>query len=159
MTDYYKDRLEKGLEYQDFVCDRLRQMNPARIILPYCSRKYQHEYGESGGGYEIKLDTRIRETGNIYIEVAEKSDPDNPEFVRSGIWRDDNTVYWLIGDYEEAFLFSKRQLQMICSSGREDYRQKNGIRRRETPTSIAYTFPLEFVRKGGYCLETFDFRK
>lgn len=154
MTEYYKDKLESALQYQDFIADKLRKADPCIIIGAYSSRKYQYEHGESMSGIEIKYDMKKKDTGNLYIEVAEKSNPNISEYSPSGIMRDDNTWLYLIGDYEEAFLFSKHQLQSIYAD-KERYKIR-GIKERQTPTSIGFTYPVENAMKG-MCLRRFVF--
>ena len=154
MTEYYKGKLEAGLIYQDFIADKLRKADPCIIIGAYSSRKYQNEYGESASGIEIKHDMRMKETGNLYIEVAEKSNADLANYTPSGIMRNDNTWLYLIGDYEQAFLFSKHQLKALYAD--EKNWAMRGIRRKQTPTSIGFTYPVENAMKW-MCLRHFVF--
>lgn len=154
MTEYYKGKLEAGLEYQDFISDELRKYGI--ILSAYTSRKWQNEKGESASGIEIKHDMRMHDTGNLYIEVAEKANPNNAEYVPSGIMRDDNTWLYLIGDYTKAFLFSKKQVQSIYTD-KGNY-AKRGIKERQTPTSIGFTYPIENAMKY-LCLKCFTFEK
>ena len=35
MTEYYKEKLEAGLEYQDFIADQLRKSDPCIILGAY----------------------------------------------------------------------------------------------------------------------------
>ncbi len=111
MTEYYKEKLEQGKEYQDFVMDRFAD-ELAIIISVYGSEKRQLS-GESTQGIEIKLDDRYAETGNLYIEYAEKSDINNDEYVDSGVLRQDNTWLWAIGDYKRVFIFAKSCLRRL----------------------------------------------
>ena len=53
MTEYYREKLEAGLEYQDFIADQLRKSDPCIILGAYTSRKWQNEHGESSSGIEI----------------------------------------------------------------------------------------------------------
>ena len=154
MTDYYKEKLEAGLEYQDFVADKLRKDDPCIILGAYSSRKYQNERGESASGIEIKHDMRMKDTGNLYIEVAEKSNAALHDYTPSGIMRNDNTWLYLIGDYEQAFLFSKHQLKALYAD--EKHYASRGIRKKQTPTSIGFTYPIENAMKG-ICLKRFVF--
>lgn len=156
MTEYYKEKLEAGLEYQDFIADELRKADPCIILCAYSSRKYQNEKGESASGIEIKHDMRLKDTGNLYIEVAEKSNPNLQNYTPSGIYRKDNTFLYLIGDKEQAFMFSKAQLKLV-------YEDKNawksrGIVERKTPTSIGFTFPVEKALNG-MCIKHYQFSK
>ena len=132
MTNLYKEMLEKGLEYQDFITDIL--LSEIGISLStYSSKKYQYSVGENKQGIEIKFDDRYKETGNLYIEIKEKSNATNPNYVDSGIYRSDNTWLYVIGDYTEVFIFSKKQLIMM---------HKKGIFKEvTTPTSIGFLVP------------------
>jgi len=135
MTSYYKEKLEQGLTYQDFVTEKLYEIGIP--VISYSSKKYQHMVGENKAGIEIKNDARFRETGNFYIEVAEKSHSDIRNFTESGIFRNDNTWLYIIGDYEEIFIFSKRQLRLV-----EDKFDHVSI-----PTSKGFLLPIDYARK------------
>ena len=58
---------------------------------------------------------------------------------------EDNTWLYLIGDYQEAFIFAKNLLKAFCESSCKEIQYK------ETPTSQGYIFPLEFVKKKCLC--------
>ena len=105
--DYYKKMLKKGLEYQDFVIEFL--YHQGLPLITYSSEKYQIEKGENKLGVEIKFDDKFKETGNLFIEVEERRN-ENKKYVNSGIFRDDNTWLYVIGNYEWAFIFFKNQL-------------------------------------------------
>ena len=121
MTEYYKEKLEQGLEFQDHVTELL--MKELGISLSsYSSRKWQLR-GENKQGIEIKYDAVHNKTGNFYIEVAEKSAPDNPRYVQSGIYRDDNTWLYIIGDYETLYIFGKSFLCNLHKSGKCEEKQ------------------------------------
>jgi hypothetical protein len=119
MTDEYKEKLEAGLEFQDYVAKKLIEVIGIPVTT-YSSKKFQLK-GENRQGFEIKFDRRYDETGNIYIETHEKSNAENPFYVDSGIYRDDNTWLYIIGDYNKLFIFGKRTLILMHDSKR--YRQ------------------------------------
>lgn len=85
----------------------------------------------------------IKKTGNLYIETKEKSNKLNPNFVDSGIYRDDNTWLFLIGNYEEIFIFSKKDLILMEKTNIE------GKINRKTETSIGFTLNREIAER--YC--------
>jgi len=105
MTNYYKDMLDKGLHYQDFVVEELYKVGLP--IISYSSKQFQNLIGENKAGFEIKLDQNFRKTKNFYIEYAEKSNENNKEFVDSGILRNDNTWLYIIGDYDNIYIYKK----------------------------------------------------
>lgn len=150
----YGEQYEMGMLYQDFITDQL--MRRGISLNAYSSKKYQLECGESASGIEVKFDSRMAETGNVYIEVAEKSRPDMPDFTPSGICRKDNTWLYLIGDYDEALLMGKAQLRMTVGMD-PAFLYENGIVRREGETSIGYTIPVSFCDKN-LALKHFRFR-
>lgn len=149
----YKPQLEEAAKYQDFITDEL--LKRGIVLNQYASREYQQKVGESASGIEIKYDKRMAETGNVYIEVAEKSNPSLPDYSNSGVYRNDNTWLYLIGNYENALLFSKNQLCQ-CIESNEAWRSQKGITYRETPTSRGYTFPIDYCKRF-LCLRFFVF--
>ena len=145
VSKYYEAMVRQGLEYQDFICDQLR-IKAGIFVGCYSSRKYQFEKGESACGLEIKYDARLADTGNVYIEVAEKSRPDLAEFTPSGIFREDNSWLYLIGDYSQAFIFGKGTMRRLYQNGRQ--KAEWGCKDRETPTSKGFTIPIKSALNG-----------
>ena len=151
--DTYKPQLEEAAKYQDFITDEL--LKHGIVLNQYASCEYQRKVGESASGIEIKHDKQMAETGNVYIETAEKSNPSKPNYTDSGVYRNDNTWLYLIGDYNTALLFSKNQLRQ-CIESDETWRMEKNIIYRETPTSRGYTFPVETCKQF-LCLRFFEF--
>ena len=153
----YEQQKNEGEEYQDFIADALRKGKPCIIVSPYCSKKYQYSQGESASGIEIKFDKLFHKTGNLYIEVKEKSSPDIEEWTPSGIMRTDNSWLYLIGDYHNAFLFHKKQLQKIYLS--KELWARRGIRETENEyhTSVGFLYPADKAEECGSVLYRFSF--
>lgn len=98
-TGYYGEKLDQGLEFQDYVTEEMYKIGWP--IVGYSSKKFQVTRGENIMGAEIKNDQRFRETGNLYIEMEEKAYPTNPHYVKSGIMREDNSIIFIIGDRDD----------------------------------------------------------
>lgn len=139
---YYNDKLQQGLEFQDVVTSALYQRGI--VVVAYSSRKYQISHGENLLGAEIKRDGKFRETGNLYIETAEKSHPDNPAFVASGIYREDNSWLYVIGDEKTVYIFSTKYLRILEAR----------YTRVTKPTSIGFLVPMADAEK--YCIRKID---
>ena len=139
---YYKQQLEIGLRFQDVVTKELYQRGI--VIVGYSSRYFQNNEGENMLGAEIKRDAIFRKTGNLYIEVAEKTHPDNATYINSGIHREDNSWLFVIGDEQTIYIFSTKYLVMLQS------RYKTV----ETPTSRGFLMPLVEAEK--YCIRKID---
>lgn len=136
-SDYYRDKLKQGTEYQDFVYDKLYTVGLP--ILSYSSKKYQLLYGENKPGIEIKFDDKLKDTGNLYIETQEKSDPANEFYIKSGIFRNDNSWLYVVGDYSTIYIFSKTMLKILFS--------KKIFREITIPTSIGFLIPKKEAEK------------
>ncbi len=135
MTPYYKDQLESGLEFQDHVM----RLFSERLKIPlsfYSSRKCQLQ-GESMQGIEVKYDKKFRQTGNLYIEVAEKSSSSVAEYTPSGIMKKDNSWLYAIGDHETLYIFAVKHLRTFA-------RKCHQV---ETPTSRGFLLPLDLAEK------------
>lgn len=135
---------EEALSFQDFVVDLLIK-ELGFVISNYSSKYYQYNFGENRQGVEIKLDMRILETGNVSIEVAEKSRADINNWTPSGIMRPDNTWLYIQGNYDIVFIFGKTILQGI-------YRAKY-IDKVWTPKPTIKTFLLPIKEAEKYALK------
>jgi len=130
--EYYENNLKAANEYQDFVCIHL--IKKGIVLSNMSSQKFQNELGENLQGFEIKFDRLFRQTNNLYIEVAEKSNPSNMNYVKSGIFRNDNSWIYAIGDYEGIYLIQKKVLKSMY--------EKNRFKEVKKPTSIGMLLPL-----------------
>ena len=132
---YYQDKLKQGVEFQDYITEVLYKYGI--ILVAYSSKHYQNSRGENMLGAEIKRDGKFRETGNLYIEVSEKSDPRNPTYIPSGINRGDNSWLYIIGDEKTIFIFSIKFLKML----------ENKYQKVIKTTSNGFLLPLEDAKK------------
>ncbi len=137
MNQYYKEKLEQGLYYQDFVIEQLYKIGLP--LISYSSKEFQNMIGENKAGIEIKNDNNYSKTGNLYIETAEKSDENKKNFWPSGIYRNDNTWLYLIGDLKRIFILSKKQLILLAKSNK--YKQV------EIKTSQGFLLPVKDAEK------------
>ena len=110
----YDEKLAVGTVYQDHVQRNL--WLHGLVIQTYASKQFQFQFGETIGGLEIKYDRRYRDTGNLYIEVAEKSNAANANYVPSGIYRSDNAWLYGIGNEAQFWIFSKAHLRRYYES-------------------------------------------
>lgn len=129
VTQQYKNSYEEGVKYQDFIAVKLN-------LCCYSSRQNQYDKGENTLGMEIKYDHKFQETLNIYLEIKEKTNATNYQFIESGI---NNTNHWLylIGNYKLAFVFSSKMMRRWFEKSPDIFKKV------ETPTSIGYLLNLE----------------
>ena len=107
---------EDGKRYEEFVC--AKALSLWGLTLHLHKGKNDQLRGETTEGLEIKFDGRLKDTGNLYIETAEKSRARNKNYFPSGIFRQDNTRAIWIGDYKEAFVIYKSVLQQEYLTGK-----------------------------------------
>lgn len=141
-----KTLFEEALEFQDFVADVLRK-ELGIVITNYASRKWQFNVGENRQGIEIKLDTRILETGNVSIEIGEKSRKEIKEYSPSGILRNDNSWLHIQGNYDIIFIFAKKMLLLLYNSGRYRIDNLPTLRRFLMPISDAERYAAKVFHK------------
>jgi len=138
---------EEALEYQDFIVTLLLK-EIGLVISNYSSRYYQLNYGENRQGVEIKLDRRITETGNVSVEVAEKSNAGVSTWTDSGIMRDDNAWLYIQGNYEIVFIFGKSLMRQLYLARYQDkvWEPKKTIRTFLMPIQVAEKYALKTIR-------------
>ena len=138
MTDIYKERLLQGKEYENFVRKVLKEKMNLSVDV-YKNIQDQYNIGESEQGFEIKYDKRYKETNNIYIEVAEKTNKNNLNFIDSGIYRNDNSWILLIGNFDVIYFFGINTLRLLYETDR--------FKEVKTETSKAFLLYPEDIKK------------
>jgi len=114
-AEYRRKKQVEGEAFQDYVEDVLEKMWGFRLNC-YKTKEEQYKIGENKFGMEIKLDNSFRDSMRLWIEIAEKAMPREGDFVKSGIYRDDNAWLYLIGDYDMFYIYSKNMLQLLHRS-------------------------------------------
>lgn len=142
------DSFEIGLKFQDFVTRKLAATG--LYIQNYGSKKYQYEYGENQQGFEIKYDELCTKTYRLSIEVAEKVNAANKEWVPSGIDREDNSWLYIQGNYDLILIFGKIHLKQWCKLYSPKFEIKHGTIK---------TFYLEAHYANELALCAFEFEK
>lgn len=141
----HMDSFEVGTSFQDFVCIVFAKQNI--ILQNISSKKYQYNVGENLQGFEIKYDARCtgdmntKATGQLSIEIAEKSKSENLYYVDSGIYREDNSWLYIHGNYMMFWVFSKKFLIGLHKTGK--------YKEHELPTIKKFYLPIDVADK--YC--------
>lgn len=152
----HSNSLEIGHEFQDFIVEKLIRELGISISI-FQSKKYQFSKGESLQGVEIKYDARstgdcthyqCKPTGNVGIEIAEKSRADMYVWTQSGIYRLDNSWLYIVGNYDCAWVFSKKHLVLMHKTGK--YREITSL-----PTMKTMLLPIEDA--DAYCAKKLIF--
>ena len=107
-------RQEDGEEFEDFINIELSRRG---ILLGgFRTMQYQHLYGENLLGMEIKYDRKFKETGNLYIETHSRHPGNIATIMPAGILKQDRSWLYLVGDYDSAYIFSKKHLFTLFNS-------------------------------------------
>jgi len=147
----HKDSFEVGNEFQDFVCIELAR--DGIILQNINSKKFQFKTGENLQGFEIKYDARCTgdagtsSTGRLSIEISEKSEATNKDYIPSGIYRNDNSWLYIHGNYMGFWIFSKKIL--IALHKTKKYEES------ELPTIKKFYLPISVADK--YCAKKYIF--
>lgn len=103
--------------------------------------------GENEFGIEIKHDDKIQETKNIYIEYDALS-KDGTKFIEGGITKEDNSIYWLIGNETFGyFIFYKRVLYDIYRKTVLEHQKIDGCVLKGRRTSHAVAISIKKARE------------
>ncbi len=132
-TDYYMDMYKQGTDYQNFVLEVLKN-EFGWEIRPHNTDEEQVNIGENSAGFEIKLDKKFNKTGNLWIELQERSNKHIP-YSPSGVFAKDNAWIMIIGSYETIYIMSKRQLQI------ESEKRRHVINNMDT--SVGFLLPIK----------------
>ena len=156
-TDYYKKNLQASFEFENFL-EKYFKENHNIDLEPFITQEGQYLEGENKAGIEIKNDMMYKKTNNLYIEYAEKSKASNSQYVKSGIWKEDKSRYFLIGDYDNFWVFEKSRLIKILEEEQELRKKglpsKRGVRFITKDTSLGFIFPIVNAGKETVSLET-----
>jgi len=109
-------QLDEGQEFQDH-CAYWLQKTLNIGIVNFQTKEYQYKFGENMQGIEFKLDKVFKNTANLWIETAERQNPDTL-YSDSGIFRKDNSWLYCIGNYDVLYIFQTNILIGMCRSGR-----------------------------------------
>lgn len=109
--DAFGDTIKAGSAYEELIADFIKR-HPQHDIGLYKTKHEQFNIGESKDGVEIKLDRVSQRTKRLSIEVAEKTRIDG-EWRPSGIYRNDNTRFYIQGNLIAAWVFRRSHLQRI----------------------------------------------
>ena len=145
-TDYYKEKLQDAFLFENHIAKILQdefQLDLGQYLTP----EGQYNLGENALGIEIKNDTLIAKYGNVYIEYQEKSRSSNDLYVNSGILKDDNCIYFLIGTEKQFWIFRKARLLEIYYEELE-IQKKGGVSNRgivfkKIATSKGFVYPVK----------------
>ena len=134
---YRAEKIAEGKCFERYVAVLLRRRFRFTLNM---SCKARCNEGENREGVEIKRDGLFRNSGNLYIEVAEKAMPRDGQYVPSGIYRNDNTRVYLIGDERLMWTFDKNKLIELHKNGR--FREPT-----PKPTSKGFLLPVQTADK------------
>lgn len=133
---YRQNKTQEGIEYQDFVCNQLHKRGI--VLQNMTSQKWQYRQ-ENLLGMEIKFDGIMESSERIYIETHEKAEPRPGNYAPSGIYREDESWLYAIGNYKWLFVFGKKVLQRL------DKANPSWLYRppKDKPTSRGFCIPID----------------
>lgn len=122
-SDYFVDKMQKGHQFENWVIQKFAECG-INLGLFYDNNQYK---GENAFGLEIKYDMRLQNTGNLYIEYEERLN-NSKSWTKSGILKEDNSRFWLIGNPREYYIFDKITLIALYDNIKDKTGWVNGCR-------------------------------
>lgn len=142
----YQAQLQDGQKFQDHCVYWLqKKLNIA--VVNFQTQEYQYKFGENMQGIEFKFDKVFQTTGNLWIEIAERHNPDTP-YSDSGIFKKDNSWLYCIGNYDVLYIFQNNYLIFLYNSGCYQIIENN------LKTSKGFLLPKHDADKHGKKIET-----
>ena len=145
---YYIDKLTESHRFEIYV-DYMFKQNNFDIGIYY--QKEDQYIGESNAGIEIKYDNESLKTHNLYIEYKERLHSEG-SWIDSGILKQDNTIYWAIGNYKEIFFIKKSVLIDIMNRKYPGIKVKDVCAKRKT--SKGYIISISDAKSISESIET-----
>jgi hypothetical protein len=108
--------LKDGEQYQRYINECLVAVGSSSFHT-YTTKEDQRNKGENVEGVEVKYDKKVSSTGNLWIEVSEKTDPSHHHFVPNGIYSK-HAKYYFIGNYNIAYFFDVETLRGLHQNKR-----------------------------------------
>lgn len=138
--------LQDGIKYQRFIQNYFWQ-KWNKTIHYYESKRDQYKIGESFEAIEVKYDYWCTITDRLSIEIAEKSRKDERlGWTPSGIYRKDNTIFYIQGNYRLFFVFLKPYLVFLHNHYAFKEESKLGtIKTFYLPLSLAMTECKKYI--------------
>lgn len=144
MTDPHRERyaadLEAGLAFEDFVYEVLYLRGLP--IVAFRTAQGQRR-GENLAGFEVKYDRKFAQTRRLFIETAECPRP-GMKLAPAGIYADDNSWMYVIGNRSILFLFAHSTLRFL-----HELKLRGAWRfeRTEIPTARGFLLPESAARR------------
>jgi hypothetical protein len=114
--DYYAQQRARGEAFEGYIAGRL--VAEGHVVTRHAGRLAQIGRGDlcvDGVDLEVKLDERLAETGNLYIETAEKRARDHARWIPSGVRSVSSARWYGIGNYRDWFVFERVDLFLEAS--------------------------------------------
>lgn len=123
--DNFKNELKQSREFVNYWIGVINRKMCWKLTPVDSSKLQQTQLCDTQEGFEFKWDKKFEDTGNFWIEIEEKHHPDQEKYIPSGILRDDNTVFYCIGNFNILYFVPKRTLLTAYNSGKWTIRENN----------------------------------
>lgn len=142
--EYRKQKTEQGNDFQKLIEKLLKRFFDLSIQC-FETKDEQYNIGENKIGLEIKYDDIIKETGNLFIEYAEKATKREGPYALGGILKNDNSWLYIIGDFKEIYCINIKTLRRMYEKNKK--RTKYPWVENELKTSLGFLISKEKALK------------
>lgn len=117
-VSYRAECARKADAFEQFNCDGF--ISTGRTCTRHIGMNAQLRFGDlriNGRDAELKFDQLHHETGNYYIEVAERRSAARA-WVNSGIYASSAAHWYIVGDYTHVLVFERAVLRSLAGDHR-----------------------------------------
>lgn len=137
---YFNQKLEQGHQFEVYI-DQLFKNHGVDLGF-FHAKDEQYRKGESAKGVEVKFDNLWEKYGNLYIEYQEKVSKSSNTWVNSGIMKEDNTIFYLIGTRRKFWILRKQGLLALFESWKRDSGRRNQFKVKDTSKGFVMSTAL-----------------
>lgn len=134
--DYY-ECLHEAQEFEQFWCEVIEHKLHLKLTRIRAKQNQSRFLCDTKEGFEFKHNRGIEKYKGVFIEVRQKMDKDDPDFMPSSIGKKDNAWMYCIGDFNNLYFVPKKILIGEYES------QKYEIKPNKDGTALGFRLPLD----------------
>ena len=133
--DYY-ECLHEAQEFEQFWCEVIEHKLHLKLTRIQAKENQAKFLCDTKEGFEFKHNRGMEKYKGVFIEVSQKMDKDDPDFMLSSISKRDNSWMYCIGDFTKLYFVPKKALVAEYES------KKYEIKPNKKKTALGFRLPL-----------------
>lgn len=137
----YDDCLKEAKRFEQFWCEVIEYKIHLSLTIIQAKENQAKFLCDTKEGFEFKHNTGMERYNGVFIEVSQKMDKDDKDFIPSSISKRDNSWMYCIGDFTKLYFVPKKALVTECESNKYE------IKPNREGTAIGFRLPLPRLKE------------